>query len=101
MSDQQEFTGAPEPPDGELDPSSIEHMSFELALNQLEAIVQKLERGQLDLDQSIKAYEIGTRLRQHCDAKLRDARLRVEKLTLAKDSTVSLEAMESLSAPDP
>lgn len=63
-------------------PADVGAMSFEQALAELELIVQKLERGQLDLDAAIGAYERGTALRQHCNAKLREAELRVEKLTL-------------------
>lgn len=59
----------------------IAAMSFEQALAELEGIVQRLERGQLDLEASIAAYERGTLLRQHCAEKLRQAQMRVEKLT--------------------
>jgi exodeoxyribonuclease VII small subunit len=64
------------------EPPLIETMSFEQALAELEAIVQRLERGQLDLEASIAAYERGTALRRHCADKLREAQLRVDKLTL-------------------
>jgi exodeoxyribonuclease VII small subunit len=60
-------------------------MSFELALAELERIVQDLERGQLDLDAAIHAYERGTRLKTHCEAKLREAQLRVEQISLGAD----------------
>ena len=63
----------------------VEAMSFEEALAELETLVQRLERGQLDLDASIAAYERGTLLRQHCADKLRQAQLRVEKLTLDRE----------------
>ena len=57
-------------------------MSFEQALGELERIVQELERGQLDLDAAIKAYERGSQLKTHCTAKLREAQLRVERISL-------------------
>lgn len=63
----------------------IEGMSFEEALAELEGIVQRLERGQLDLEASIAAYERGTLLRQHCAEKLRQVQLRVEKLALDRE----------------
>jgi len=72
----------------------IESLSFEAALAELEAIVQRLERGQLDLEASIEAYERGTALRRHCAAKLDEARLRVEKITFAKDGKAELEPVE-------
>jgi len=72
----------------------IEGLTFEAALAELEAIVQRLERGQLDLEASIEAYERGTALRRHCAAKLEEARLRVEKITFEKDGTAKLEPVE-------
>lgn len=75
-------------------PKPVEAMSFEEALAELEAIVQKLERGQLDLEASIAAYERGTLLRRHCEEKLRQARLRVEKLTFDSEGAARLEPFE-------
>ena len=74
---------------------AVEAMSFEQALAELEAIVQRLERGQLDLEASIAAYERGTLLRQHCAEKLRQAQLRVEKLTFDRDGKPKLAAVET------
>ena len=64
------------------EPAEIATMSFEASLAELEKLVQELERGQLDLDAAIAAYERGTALKDHCRAKLADAQLRVEKLTM-------------------
>lgn len=69
-------------------------MSFEEALAELEGIVQKLERGQLDLESSIQAYERGTALRAHCAEKLRQVQLRVEKLTLDREGQPRLQPFE-------
>ena len=60
----------------------LSDLSFEDALSRLEKIVQGLENGSLGLEASIKAYEEGVALRQHCESKLNDAQLRVEKLSL-------------------
>jgi exodeoxyribonuclease VII small subunit len=64
---------------------NVAGMTFEQALGELERIVQELERGQLDLDAAIKAYERGSQLKAHCTAKLREAQLRVERISLASD----------------
>jgi exodeoxyribonuclease VII small subunit len=72
----------------------VAQMSFEEALAELESIVQKLERGQLDLESSLKAYERGTALRQHCAEKLRQVQLRVEKLTADREGNVKLVPFE-------
>jgi exodeoxyribonuclease VII small subunit len=58
-------------------------MSFEDAMKELEATVGKLEHGEATLEESIALYERGAALRQHCDAVLRQAEERVEKITLA------------------
>ncbi len=70
---------------------AIASLSFEAALAELEAIVQRLERGQLDLEASITAYERGTALRRHCATKLEEARLRVERITFDKNGKPKLE----------
>jgi len=59
-----------------------ETLSFEEALRELEAIVQKLERGDVPLDASIALYARGEALRAQCQARLADAEARIEKLTL-------------------
>jgi exodeoxyribonuclease VII small subunit len=55
-------------------------MSFEEALGELEAIVQRLERGELGLEDAIATYERGIGLKRRCEEKLKDAQLRVEKI---------------------
>ena len=72
-------------------PCDVAGMSFEQALAELERIVQDLERGQLDLDAAITAYERGTHLKLHCEGKLREAQLRVEKISLGPDGRVRAE----------
>jgi exodeoxyribonuclease VII small subunit len=54
--------------------------TFELALQQLEQIVQKLEKGELPLEESLKLYEEGIRLSRLCHAKLEEAEGRIEVL---------------------
>ena len=54
--------------------------SFEAALKQLEEIVQRLERGELPLEESLKLYEDGIRLSRLCHAKLEEAEGKIELL---------------------
>ena len=63
-------------------PEDIRELSFEDALGELEAIVQGLEQGKGALDDAITAYERGSALRRHCEAKLRDAKERVERISI-------------------
>ena len=70
-------------------------MSFEAALSELEKIVQRLEEGEGKLDDAIKAYERGALLKRHCEAKLQEAQMRVEKIVLASDGTLRTEAADA------
>ncbi|MCB1516426.1 MAG: exodeoxyribonuclease VII small subunit [Hyphomicrobiaceae bacterium] len=67
--------------------SDIKDMSFEAALSELEGIVSKLESGQAPLQESITIYERGEALKAHCEALLKAAEARIEKITLSKDGT--------------
>ena len=60
-------------------------MTFERALKELEGIVSRLERGDVELEESIAIYERGEMLRDHCDRLLRQAEAKVEKITLGSD----------------
>jgi exodeoxyribonuclease VII small subunit len=61
---------------------AIEELSFEAALRELEAIVSRLEQGEVDLEDSIALYERGQALKSHCEKKLKSAEGRLEKIVL-------------------
>ncbi len=65
-------------------------LSFEQALRELESIVARLESGQVDLEESISIYERGSQLKAHCDAKLKDAQAKVEKIVVSGDGSISV-----------
>jgi exodeoxyribonuclease VII small subunit len=67
--------------------ADIKDMTFERALKELEGIVSRLERGDVELEESIAIYERGEVLRDHCDRLLRQAEAKVEKITLGSDGT--------------
>ncbi len=67
----------------------MDGMSFENALSELEEIVRSLESGKAPLEESITAYERGMALKQHCEKKLQEARLKIEKITLGPDGAPS------------
>ena len=77
-------------------PADIATMSFEDALRELEQIVQKLEAGDVPLDDSIRIYERGAALKAHCEARLREAELKVEKIVLGADGPKGLEKADDL-----
>lgn len=60
-------------------------LPFEQALAELEEIVRRLERGDVPLDESILIYERGETLKAHCEALLKRAEARIEKITQGPD----------------
>ena len=75
---------------------SVESLSFEEALAELEAIVGRLESGQGTLDDAISAYERGSALKKYCQKKLDEARMKVEKIRLpAGDASPETTEFES------
>lgn len=65
--------------------ADIPAMSFEAALKELEQIVDKLEKGTVELEESIAIYARGEALKRHCNDLLKAAEQRIEKITLAAD----------------
>jgi exodeoxyribonuclease VII small subunit len=76
--------------------ADITSMSFEDALAQLEQIVHKLEAGDVPLEDSIRIYERGAALKAHCEKKLKEAELKVEKIVLGPDGPKGLEKADDL-----
>ena len=71
--------------DASASPAVSADLSFEDALSRLEGIVSRLESGQAPLEESISLYEQGAALKAHCEARLKDAQLRVEKIVVGPD----------------
>lgn len=69
----------------EINHDDIKSLSFEAALAQLEEIVGKLESGRAPLAESIAIYERGEALKAHCEALLKTAEARIEKITLSRE----------------
>jgi exodeoxyribonuclease VII small subunit len=65
----------------------VEELSFEAAMGELETIVDKLEKGNVPLEQSIAFYERGEALKERCSTLLKNAEMRVEKVRLKADGT--------------
>lgn len=56
-------------------------LDFEAALAELEALVEQMEGGDMTLEASLQAFERGVKLTRRCQAALRDAELKVKRLT--------------------
>lgn len=69
---------------------SHDQPSFEEALGRLESIVDSMEQGQVPLAELIAQYEEGTKLLKVCEARLKDAELKIDQLKKTRDA-VALE----------
>ncbi|MFQ5777821.1 MAG: exodeoxyribonuclease VII small subunit [Terriglobia bacterium] len=68
--------------------------SFESSLHRLEQIVQKLEAGELALDEALKLFEEGIHLSQQCQKQLEEAENKVEILLKKADGKVAARKFE-------
>ena len=67
--------------------NEIDELTFEAALAELESIVERLETGKVDLEESIAIYERGEKLKDRREQLLKSAEARIEKITLKGDGT--------------
>ena len=74
--------------------TDVASLPFEKALAELESIVQRLEKGDVALDESIKIYERGEALKKRCEALLADAEMRVEKITRDAKGRIASEPLD-------
>lgn len=75
-------------------PAEIRALSFEEALEELKRIVARLESGEGRLDEAIEAYERGAGLKAHCEAKLREAQVKIDRIGLGPDGTPRAEPFD-------
>ncbi len=69
-------------------------LSFEEALGRLDNIVRELEAGRIKLDDAVKAYEQAVKLKNFCEQKLQDAKLKIEKIEITPDGTPVLTPLD-------
>ena len=79
----------------EISNDDIKAMSFETALGELEQIVGTLEGGKAPLAESIAIYERGEALKSHCEALLKQAEARIEKITLKNGAPVGTGPLDA------
>lgn len=75
-------------------PAQLDSLPFEAALAELEAIVKDLETGKVTLEQSIAAYERGMALKSHCESKLRNAQMKIEKIMVGANGAITTEKFD-------
>lgn len=69
-------------------------LNLEKSLEELEALIEELESGELPLEQALRKFEQGIRLTRSCQAALKDAEQRVEILLKSSGGTEALEEFE-------
>ncbi|MEA5093112.1 Exodeoxyribonuclease 7 small subunit [bioreactor metagenome] len=69
-----------------------EDLGFEQSLERLEVIVEKLESGELTLDESLKLFKEGVELSKYCSSKLSAVQQEVKKVVVDNKGTFTLES---------
>ena len=69
----------------------VSNLTFEEALDELRAIVEGLEKGEGKLEAAIESYERGAALKRHCEAKLREAQEKIERIVQGPDGEPASE----------
>lgn len=69
---------------------------FEEALRELEKVVERLESGELSLEESLAAFEEGVRLVRYCNQKLDEVERRIELLVKDKEGRLQLKPVEEV-----
>jgi exodeoxyribonuclease VII small subunit len=77
-------------PDPQTPSSAAESPDFERALGELESLVERLERGDLPLEEALRTFERGVELTRHCQSSLRAAQQKVDIL-LKRSGQLSIE----------
>jgi len=69
----------------------IADMNFEEALQELEIIIEKLESGEVPLEETITLYDRGSELKKHCELKLQSAEEKIQRISLSQKAPEELK----------
>ena len=69
----------------------LEKLTFEEAMKELELLVDSLDKGDISLDEAIAAYDRGSQLKDHCQKKLNEAKMKVETIQSSDNIDTVLE----------
>ena len=75
---------------------SIDEMSFEEAIGELEKIVSELDSGNVPLDESVSKYEVGAALKKHCEARLKEAEMKIQEITGGAPEVLSAKLADDM-----
>ncbi len=65
--------------------TELEKLTFEEAMQELEKLVDSLDKGDASLDEAIAAYDRGSQLKDYCQKKLHDAKMKVETIQASEN----------------
>ena len=75
--------------------NQLEKLTFEEAMKELEKLVDSLDQGDVSLDDAIAAYDRGSQLKDYCQKKLHEAKMKVETIQLADNVETVPEKLSS------
>ena len=79
--------------------NDLEKLTFEKAIKELEELVDSLDKGDVSLDQAIAAYDRGSQLKDYCEKKLQEAKMKVDTIQ-SSDNTDTIPEKLSPFKPD-
>ena len=79
--------------------NDLEKLTFEKAMKELEELVDSLDKGDVSLDEAIAAYDRGSQLKDYCEKKLQEAKMKVDTIQ-ASDKTDAIPEKLSPFKPD-
>ena len=68
--------------------NDLEKLTFEKAMKELEELVDSLDKGDVSLDEAIAAYDRGSQLKDFCQNKLHEAKMKVETIQSTDNNTI-------------
>ena len=76
--------------------NDLEKLTFEKAMKELEELVDSLDKGDVSLDEAIAAYDRGTQLKDYCEKKLQEAKMKVDTIQASDNSDNIPEKLSTL-----
>ena len=79
-----------------MNDGSLDKMSFEDAMKELEKLVDSLDKGDVSLDEAITAYDRGSQLKEYCEKKLNEAKMKIETIQSSDKGNVVVDQLSSI-----
>ena len=76
--------------------NELEKLTFEEAMHELEKLVDGLDKGDISLDEAIAAYDRGSQLKDYCQKKLQEAKMKIETIQSSDNVDVIPEKLSSI-----